>query len=102
MSMVITGQIESGTIPDENGICCKFDITHGKDWHLFSGNQSGVSQHAYKSMESNDRVVWNFPFEMVYRANDISGWPKIVVSLTSRDFLGRDLICGYGVMHVPT
>ena len=22
--------------------------------------------------------------------------------LTSRDFLGRDIICGYGVMHVPT
>ena len=43
MSLMITGQIESGQIPDENGICCKFDFTHGKDWHLYSGNNTGVS-----------------------------------------------------------
>ena len=53
-------------------------------------------------MQTNERVVWNFPFEMLYRTNDISGWPKLCVTLTSRDFLGRDLICGYGVVHVPT
>ena len=50
----------------------------------------------------NDRLVWNFPFELVYRMNDVSGWPKILLTLTSRDFLGRDMVCGYGVMHVPT
>ena len=50
MSLMITGQIESGQIPNENGICCKFDFTQGKDWHLHSGNKTGVSQHAYKSM----------------------------------------------------
>ena len=38
MNLMITGQIESGQIPDDNGICCKFDFTHGKDWHLYSGN----------------------------------------------------------------
>ena len=67
-----------------------------------SGNNTGISQHAYKSMHTNDRVVWNFPFELLYRTNDIAGWPKICLTLTSRDFIGRDLICGYGVMHVPT
>jgi len=53
-------------------------------------------------MQTNDRIVWNFPFEMVFRMNDVSGWPKIVLTLTSRDFMGNDIICGYGVMHVPT
>ena len=53
-------------------------------------------------MATNDRVVWNFPFEMTYRFNDVPGWPKVCLTLTCRDFWGRDVICGYGVMHVPT
>ena len=53
-------------------------------------------------MQTNDRVVWNFPFELIYRTNDIAGWPKICLTLTSRDFLGRDVVCGYGIIHVPT
>ena len=53
-------------------------------------------------MQTNERIVFNFPFEMLYRMNDISGWPKIVLSLTSRDFFGRDIVCGYGVIHLPT
>lgn len=32
----------------------------------------------------------------------MSGWPQIILTFTSRDFLGRDVICGYGVTHVPT
>ena len=102
MNLLVNGMIESAQIPDENGVCIKFDFTSGKEWHLHSGIQTGVSQHAYKSMQTNDRIVWNFPFELIYRTNDISGWPKVCVSLTSRDFLGRDVVCGYGVVHVPT
>ena len=102
MYLMINGQIESASIPDNDGICIKFDILHGTEWVVKSGNETGVSQHAYKSMSTNDRVVWNFPFEMTYRMNDIPGWPKIVLSLTCRDFWGRDIICGYGIMHVPT
>lgn len=26
----------------------------------------------------------------------------MILQFTSRDFLGRDVICGYGVIHVPT
>lgn len=26
----------------------------------------------------------------------------MVLTFTSRDFLGRDVICGYGTVHVPT
>ena len=38
MSLMVTGQIVSGQVPDQNGVCCKFDFSHGKDWHLYSGN----------------------------------------------------------------
>ena len=53
-------------------------------------------------MSTNDRVIWNFPFELSYGMTDVTGWPKICLTLTCRDFLGRDTICGYGVMHCPT
>ena len=78
------------------------DFVHGKDWAVAHGNKSGISQHAYKSMQTNDKIVWNFPFELTFKTNDIAGWPKVILSLTARDFFGRDVICGYGVMHVPT
>jgi len=32
----------------------------------------------------------------------VSGWPQIVLTFTSRDFFGRDVICGYGTTHIPT
>ena len=32
MFMTITGMIESGQIPDQNGICCKYDFMSGQDW----------------------------------------------------------------------
>ena len=32
----------------------------------------------------------------------MSGWPQIILTFTRRDFLGRDVICGYGITHVPT
>ena len=32
----------------------------------------------------------------------MSGWPQLKLTFTRRDFLGRDVICGYGVTHLPT
>ena len=39
---------------------------------------------------------------MTYRGYNITGWPSLILTFTSRDFLGRDVICGYGVTNVPT
>ena len=47
-------------------------------------------------------MVWNFPFEVTYRSYGVSGWPQMVLTFYQRDFLGRDVICGYGVTHIPT
>lgn len=32
----------------------------------------------------------------------MTGWPQIILTFTARDFLGRDIVCGHGVTHVPT
>ena len=43
MYLMINGMIESGKIPDEDGISLKFDIIHGYQWELHSGNSTGIS-----------------------------------------------------------
>ena len=46
--------------------------------------------------------MWNFPFEITWRSYNVSGWPKLTLWFTSRNFFGNDVVCGYGVTHVPT
>lgn len=47
-------------------------------------------------------MVWNLPFELSYRSLNPYGWPQLVITCYSPNFLGRDLIKGYGVVHIPT
>ncbi len=42
MYLMINGMIESGKIPDEDGISIKFDIIHGYQWELHCGNSTGI------------------------------------------------------------
>jgi len=100
--VMVSGHIESGQINEYDGICAKFDFISGTEWSIIEGNRTGVSQHAYKSQSTNRRVVWNYPFEIAFKSLNVSGWPQIVVTLTNRDYLGRDQVCGYGTVHVPT
>ena len=100
--LLISGHIESGQVSDADGICTKYDFVAGPDWQVMEGNRSGISQHAYKSQQTSRRVVWNYPFELAFRGHNVSGWPQIVLTLTNRDFLGRDQVCGYGTVHIPT
>lgn len=73
--VLVSGHIESGQINEFDGICSKYDFIAGADWHIVEGNRSGVSQHAYKSQQTNRKVVWNYPFELAFRAHNVSGWP---------------------------
>ena len=101
-NVLVSGHIESGQVDEFDGLCSKYDFIAGTDWNIVEGNRTGVSQHAYKSQQTNRKVVWNYPFEIAFRANNVSGWPQIVLTVTNRDFLGRDQVCGYGTVHVPT
>jgi B9 domain-containing protein 1 len=42
------------------------------------------------------------PFEFGFRSLNPSGWPQIVITCVYPDFLGREVIKGYGVVHIPT
>ncbi len=46
--------------------------------------------------------MWNFPIDITYKTTNAFGWPQLVVSVYGLDTLGRDVIKGYGCMHLPT
>lgn len=46
--------------------------------------------------------MWNLPFECSFRSLNPSGWPQIVLTCCSPDFLGREVVKGYGVINIPT
>lgn len=65
------------------------------------GQISGGSQLSHKSNSGNPRIVWNFPFELGFRSTSPKGWPICVLTLVGPDFRGREVIKGYGNVHVP-
>jgi B9 domain-containing protein 1 len=42
------------------------------------------------------------PFECSFRSLNPSGWPQLVITCIYPDFLGREVVKGYGVVHIPT
>jgi B9 domain-containing protein 1 len=47
-------------------------------------------------------LVWNFPLEVTFKSTNAFGWPQLVVSVYGVDAMGRDVIQGYGSIHLPT
>ena len=100
--LAISGQIDSGEFNGSDGLAVKFDMVAGDRWKLIEGNQSGISQHGFKCQGVNKRIVWNYPFELLYASTNVKEWPQIVLYVTGKDFLGREVVEGYGSTHVPT
>ncbi len=46
-------------------------------------------------------AVWSFPIEVSFRSTNISGWPRIALSVYGPDWLGHDAILGYGMAVLP-
>ena len=75
----ISGQVDSGEFNDKDGIAIKYDIVSGSRWKLVEGKETGISQHGFRSQGANKRIVWNFPFEIIYASTNVKEWPQIVL-----------------------
>jgi B9 domain-containing protein 1 len=115
-SVNIQGQLESGLFPDSEKLYCKVSLSHGADWVIINGIEEGITQIATSCRASNghsdimQECVWNYPLELVYKstnvygdpaANYFVGWPQLIISVYGMDFMGRDVIKGYGCMRLP-
>ena len=45
--------------------------------------------------------MWNFPIDITFKSTNVFGWPRIAISVNGIDFLGRDVVLGYGSVLVP-
>ena len=62
----------------------------------------GESQIAKYGTGANQDIVWNLPFDVTWTSTNAFGWPRMVVEVRHLDFLGREVVLGYGSMLVPT
>ncbi|RKP16874.1 hypothetical protein ROZALSC1DRAFT_31271, partial [Rozella allomycis CSF55] len=65
------------------------------------GIEDGISQISKKTLYSGNSSVWNFPIDLSLKSTQAHGWPRIVISVYGLDALGRDVIRGYGMCHLP-
>ncbi|EDO44485.1 predicted protein [Nematostella vectensis] len=100
--VMVSGQIESASFPEFDDLYCKFGFVYGQDWVVTSGWEEGISQVTKKSMDKRQIVVWNFPIDITFKSTSPFGWPQIVISCYGLDMFNRDVVRGYGAIHVPT
>ncbi|KAJ2998506.1 B9 domain-containing protein 1 [Globomyces sp. JEL0801] len=117
-SIQVSGQIESANIPEYDNLYCKFGIHHGPDWTLISGIDEGITQLArsgesgtFTAVADVKPCVWNFPIDIAFKSTNVYGiiqliddlgWPSILITVYGFDFLGRDVLRGYGSIRIPS
>ena len=62
---------------------------------------SGLSQTAIKCVQMDQGIIWNFPIDVTFKSTNVYGWPRMAISVYGLDFLGRDVVKGYGSVLVP-
>ena len=100
--VMASGQLESADVADANNAYCKYLLVHGEDWAVVDGMEDGITQITRRSGGPDGELVWNFPLDVTYKSTNAFGWPQLVLSVFEVDALGRDVIKGYGCIHLPT
>lgn len=97
--VLLTGQIDQA-IDFPSGCYCRYVLSYGDDWTVVNGVTSSITQLSYS--QANGSIVWNFPLEITFRSTNAHGWPRISFGIYGKDFLGRDVVRGYGSVLIPT
>jgi hypothetical protein len=102
-----------------SNLYCKYSFHYGPDWSFVNvglkrrrlscvlsvarrqGLEHGMSQIAHKA-GSDESFTWNFPIDVSFRSTNVHGWPQLAISVYGINLLGRDVIQGYGCVHLPT
>ncbi len=97
-----TGQIDSGDFGSMDYLYCRYTFHFGNDWNIASGLDTGLSQTGCKNnSRPEEPIAWNFPVDITFKSTNVFGWPRIALSVYGIDFLGRDVIRGYGSVLIP-
>ncbi len=100
--LIISGEVELGSFCDSlSSATVSYAIVAREEngWKQISGQSTGVS---LKCHSSSVEFVWNVPIGVSYSSVTPAGWPRIVISVFTADWRGRDILYGYGVGLVPS
>lgn len=101
-NVMVTGQIEAIKMTGVDNLYCKYSFTCGYDWNVVHGVEHGISQIARRgSGQDSQKFIWNYPVDITFRSTNVHGWPQIVISVYGINALGKDIIRGYGCIHLP-
>lgn len=75
------GQLESVHFPvgtASKSLHCRWEIVHGPDWELVSGQKSGITQCASVGSNNYHTITFNMPLEFTFKATNPFGckWLK--------------------------
>jgi B9 domain-containing protein 1 len=70
---------------------------------MFSqGLEHGISQIAKRTSGSSNNILsWNYPIEICFRSTNAYGWPQLVLGVYGLTMTGKDVVKGYGCVHIP-
>ena len=93
--------INFGNMMGTTPIKIKNEFVYGKDWEKEDGNITGESQFSYKGEGTYNYYSFNNQFEISFRSINLYGWPQIVVTCSTINSSGTEVVLGYGCVHVP-
>jgi hypothetical protein len=67
-------------------------------WQILSGNDNGITQ---RSSGNENFAVWNCPFECSFVSSTPLGWPRMCLTVFGHDWIGREIVLGYGSTLIP-
>ncbi|EAX83364.1 B9 protein [Trichomonas vaginalis G3] len=98
--LTVEGQVECCTDPKANGLFFTYGFSHGPGWSIAVGAKEGTSQAS--SIDNNNMCIWNYPFNVAFKAERPFGWPQMVFAIYGKNAFGSTVVAGYGAIHLPT
>ncbi|VDM84866.1 unnamed protein product [Strongylus vulgaris] len=75
-------------------------MSFGPDWKHVAGAIEGLSATCFKG--DSHHFVPDLPITATFSSTNPYRWPQLVFSCYGHDFLGHDVIRGYGALPIPT
>ncbi len=107
-TVVVSGQIESAEFPGASSLCCVYSFEYGHDWEITKPTgvdqvtiENGITQVSLRKSGNQPLYVWNFPIEIAFRSTNISGWPKLILTIAESNGKSKYKPIGYGWIHIP-
>ena len=96
----LSGTVESAHVRGHEQLACSYEFIMGPDWRLQQSRPVAACDSQYSNnlpSRSGATSVWNFPIEATFTSTNVSGWPRLVMTLFDKNLLAR----GYGSLLIP-